>query len=117
VRHQHGLEYLVFAKDLGALGRFEVEGLELRGDLLLSLGISGGRARRTLDESWGVWFAPRPTRAGRLLIIATLLFVPVIYLYVWCRLTPRWYDGKLRPRFGILVTAGAADALEGERVK
>jgi hypothetical protein len=58
------------------------------------------------------WFAPSPTVAKRLLIILTLLFMPSTYLYVWCRLTPRWYDGTLSPRLGVLVTAGAADALD-----
>jgi hypothetical protein len=61
-----------------------------------------------------MWFAPRPTIAGRLLIIATLLFLPTTYLYVWCRLTPRWYEGMLSPQLGVLVTGGAADALEGD---
>jgi hypothetical protein len=60
-----------------------------------------------------VWFASKPTLAGRALIIVTLLFGPSVYLYVWCRLTPRWYSGALTPRLGVLVTGGAEDALEG----
>jgi hypothetical protein len=59
-----------------------------------------------------VWFAPKPTIAGRMLIVLTLLFLPATYLYVWCRLTPRWYYGGLADRLGVLVATGAADALE-----
>jgi hypothetical protein len=58
------------------------------------------------------WFAPRPTIAKRLLIVVTLLWVSSTYLYIWCRVTRRWYDGTLSARVGVLVTAGAADALE-----
>ena len=57
------------------------------------------------------WFAPKPTVAKRLFIVVTLLWMPSVYLYVWCRLTPRWYDGSLSPRLGVLVTGGAADIL------
>jgi hypothetical protein len=58
------------------------------------------------------WFAPKPTIAKRLFIVVTLLWIPSICLYVWCRLTPRWYDGALSSQLGALVTAGAADVLE-----
>jgi hypothetical protein len=47
-----------------------------------------------------------------MLIVLTLLFLPATYLYVWCRLTPRWYYGGLADRLGVLVATGAADALE-----
>lgn len=59
-----------------------------------------------------MWFAPNPPLLGRFLIAATLLFGPPAYLYVWCRLTPRWYAGELAPRLGLLVTGGAEDAVE-----
>lgn len=60
------------------------------------------------------WFVPNPTLLQRLLIAAVLLFGgPTTYLYVWCRMTkPRWYDGSLQPRLGVLVNGAVADALE-----
>jgi hypothetical protein len=59
-----------------------------------------------------MWFAPNPTRARRLFIVAVLLFGPAVYLYVWCRLTPRWYTGTCDSRLGVLVTRGQFDFLE-----
>ncbi|HKE36102.1 MAG TPA: hypothetical protein VKB39_01630, partial [Candidatus Baltobacteraceae bacterium] len=57
------------------------------------------------------WFAPNPTRLGRLFIVAVLLFGPSIYLFVWCRMTtPRWYSGPLAARLGVLVAGSVADA-------
>ena len=59
------------------------------------------------------WFAPKPTLLGRLFIAAMLLFGPSAGLYVWCRLTPRWYTGSLNARLGALVSSGAVDILDG----
>ena len=64
-----------------------------------------------------MWFAPSPTLLGRLLIAATLLFGPSEYLYVWCRLTPRWYAGELAPRLGLLISGGAIDAVMGGSIE
>gem|GEM_PF-4566977 len=82
VSHQHGLQDLVFAEDLGALGRFKVEGLVLRGDLVLLIGAfgRGGRARASGRR---VSAAPRSStfaavskkRAGRHSVIVWMNFL------------------------------------------
>lgn len=49
-------------------------------------------------------------------MIAVLLLLggPTELLYAWCRLNPRSYAGLLTPRLGLLVSAGALDALESD---
>ena len=59
------------------------------------------------------WFAPNPTRLGRLLIGLTFLLVGGVYLYVWRELTPTWYAGRLCGRLGLLLPNGEREVLDG----
>ena len=54
-----------------------------------------------------MWFDPAGSLVRRLAIAAMLFFCAGTYLYVWCELlTPRWYSGVYRRRFGMLVPSG-----------
>ncbi len=58
------------------------------------------------------------TAFGRAFIAYIVLFgAPAQLLYVTCRLNPRSYLGELAPRLGLLVSAGALDALESEALQ
>ena len=62
-----------------------------------------------------VWFPASLTRWGRAFLAFMLLFgAGGEFLYVWapCR-NPRDH-GVLAPRFGLLISGGALDALEGD---
>ena len=63
-----------------------------------------------------MWFAPRLGFARRLFVLATLLVVPMLVLYVWRSLVPRYYSGPLSVRFGLLLTDGTLDVLEGRTI-
>jgi hypothetical protein len=60
-----------------------------------------------------LWFAPNPGLSGRVLILLTFMFVNGTYLFVWRRLTPRWYDGLLSARLGVLLPEGEQRVLAG----
>ena len=52
-----------------------------------------------------MWFDPQRSVVLRLYIILLLLFAGNLYMYVWCELfTPRWYNGPLRSRYGLLIS-------------
>ncbi len=52
-----------------------------------------------------MWFDPQRSVVLRLYTILLLLFAGNLYMYVWCELyTPRWYNGPLRNRYGLLIS-------------
>lgn len=54
-----------------------------------------------------MWFDPAGNTLRRITIAALLFFCGGTSMYVWCELlTPRWYDGVYRKRFGMLVPSG-----------
>lgn len=60
-----------------------------------------------------MWFDWRPSIARRVLLVLLFLLFGGLLLYVWCELfTPRWHVGRLRSRFGSLVSRSELRALE-----
>jgi hypothetical protein len=54
-----------------------------------------------------MWFDPRGSIVLRIYTFLLILFAGNVYMYVWCELfTPRWYDGPLRNRYGVLISNG-----------
>lgn len=61
-----------------------------------------------------MWFDPRPGFIRWFFVLYVLVCAGGSYMYVWCEfITPRWYDGRLCRRVGLLVPNGQLDALEG----
>ena len=59
-----------------------------------------------------MWFDPGRNAINRILIALLLFFAGGTYMYVWCELfTPRWYDGALRNRYGLLIPSGKSNVL------
>jgi hypothetical protein len=59
------------------------------------------------------WFDCQRSVALRAVVLYMLLFASGSYMYVWCELfTPRWYNGRLAGRFGLLLANSARLLLE-----
>lgn len=51
------------------------------------------------------WFDARGSVALRMFTLLLLLLAGSVYMFVWCELyTPRWYCGRLRCRYGLLIS-------------
>lgn len=67
----------------------------------------GSGSRGAGCEEFSMWFDPAGSLVRRLTIVVMLLLCSGTYLYVWCELlTPRWYSGAYRTRFGALIPNG-----------
>ena len=59
-----------------------------------------------------MWYDPQRSVVLRLYTILLLLFAGGAYMYVWCELfAPRWYNGPLRGRYGLLISNGDNNVL------
>lgn len=58
------------------------------------------------------WFDPGRSVLRRILVAMLIFFAGGTYMYVWCELfRPRWYEGRLSRRYGLLVCASVREAL------
>lgn len=59
-----------------------------------------------------MWFDPDRNILCRISLALLFFFAGGAYMYVWCELyRPRWYNGPLRNRYGLLIPSGTADVL------
>ncbi|HET7813031.1 MAG TPA: hypothetical protein VFL13_01525 [Candidatus Baltobacteraceae bacterium] len=58
------------------------------------------------------WFDSSDDVFRKALIIGLFVFAGGTYMYVWCEIfTPRWYDGPLSRRYGLLPRQSLGDLL------
>ena len=58
-----------------------------------------------------MWFDVRRGSLQYVFVVLLFLFAGGGYLYVWSDFLPRWYDGRLCIRFGLLVPNGVRSLL------